>query len=412
VSVTIRPVTPDEVLAWYQSLGATFFVWPLDPEASSTRPWVKLDLDRRLGAFDGDRIVGTYRTFGSELTLPGLRSVPISAVSAVTTRPTHRRQGVLTRFIEYDVERGVERGDVASVLLAAEWPIYGRYGYGPATWQARWTLRSRAARFLTAPTGSIEIVTGAEARPIVPEIYRRYQAGQPGDIVRPDYPWDMDLGLMEPPGRPRWKGSIAIHRDAAGTPDGYIRYVGEEQWEEGIPDNVASVEDLIGVSPEVEIELWRFLASLDLVATIKARGRRVSEPLPWYLADARAAQVVRIADALWVRPYDVPRLLESRTYERDGDVVIEIEDRLGDRAGPAAGRFRLQASPTGATCRPSKAAADLTITAAALGAASLGGTRLVDATRTTGATEHREGALGEVDRLLRTADEPFCSTFF
>jgi hypothetical protein len=42
----------------------------------------------------------------------------------------------------------------------------------------------------------------------------------------------------------------------------------------------------------------------------------------------------------------------------------------------------------------------------------LGGTRLVDATRAGGATEHRAGALAEADLLLRTADAPWCSTFF
>ena len=30
----------------------------------------------------------------------------------------------------------------------------------------------------------------------------------------------------------------------------------------------------------------------------------------------------------------------------------------------------------------------------------------------TGADEHRPGALAEADALFRTADEPWCSTFF
>ena len=55
---------------------------------------------------------------------------------------------------------------------------------------------------------------------------------------------------------------------------------------------------------------------------------------------------------------------------------------------------------------------DLTLDVSALGAAYLGGTRLRDAVLATGADEHRDGALAEADRLLRTADEPWCSTFF
>jgi predicted acetyltransferase len=298
------------------------------------------------------------------------------------------------------------------VLHAAEWPIYGRFGYGPATFEGNWTLRTRAARLIPEPWGSMEMLTPAEARPVLPEVFARHVAGQAGAIERRDYYWDVDLGLIEVPSRTRWKGQVAIHRDAAGTPDGYVRFSGEEHWVEGIPDNIAKVDDLVGASPEAELELWRFLASLDLVATVKAESRRVNEPWRWALADARAAQMTRANDGLWLRPYDVPALLGARTYGQDADLVIEIADRLGDGDGPAAGRYRLETGDDGASCRPTGDAPDLTIPAAALGAAVLGGTRLVDATRAGGAVEHRPGALLEADRLLRATDEPWCSTFF
>jgi len=48
----------------------------------------------------------------------------------------------------------------------------------------------------------------------------------------------------------------------------------------------------------------------------------------------------------------------------------------------------------------------------ALGAAILGGTRLIDASRAGGALEHRPGALAEADALLRTADAPWCTSWF
>ena len=410
--ITIRPVTVDELLPWFQQLGSTFFIWPVDPDASIKAPWVTKDLDRRIAAFDGDRIVGTYRTFATELTLPGGGHVPASAVSAVTTRPTHRRRGILTRFMEADITACVERGDVASVLYAAEWPIYGRFGYGPATWQARWTLRTRAAAFVAPAVGSVEIVTGAEARPIVPGVHERAARAGAGEILRPEHNWDIDLGLVEPPGRPRWKGSVAIHRTEAGEPDGYVLYSGEERWEEGIPDNVAKVEELVGATPEAERELWRYVASLDLVSEARINGYRPDAALRWQLVDGRAAQQLRVNDGLWLRPYDVPRLLGGRTYETEGSTVIEVEDRLGERPGPAAGRFRLEATPDGATCRPTRDAADVRLAVAALGAASLGGTRLAEAAGSWPVAEQRPGALAELDRLLGTAAKPWCSTFF
>jgi acetyl/propionyl-CoA carboxylase alpha subunit len=80
----------------------------------------------------------------------------------------------------------------------------------------------------------------------------------------------------------------------------------------------------------------------------------------------------------------------------------------------ASGRVRvaMDASPDGATCRVTEASPDLTVGVAALGASYLGGARLRDAVLATGADEHRPGALDVADALLRTPDEPWCSTFF
>jgi predicted acetyltransferase len=151
---------------------------------------------------------------------------------------------------------------------------------------------------------------------------------------------------------------------------------------------------------------------MDLTSSIQAEVRREHEPMQWALADPRAAQVSGRADFLWVRILDVERALGGRTYERDADLVVEIADRLGDREGPAAGRFRLTTHGGAATCARTADAADLTVDAKALGAAYLGGTRLMDAVGAGGATEHRPGALRDADALFRTADEPWCSTWF
>ena len=148
---------------------------------------------------------------------------------------------------------------------------------------------------------------------------------------------------------------------------------------------------------------------MDWVATVKAERRSLSEPLPWILANARAASVSDIGDDLWVRIFDVPRALEARTYEREGHLVLEVIDAEvpGGRT-----RVRLDAGPDGATCRSTRRAPDLTLDVSAVGAAYLGGTRLRDAVMTTGVDEHRAGALLEAERLFRTLDEPWCTTFF
>ena len=411
--LTIRQLRDDELPSWFEAFGSAFYIWlNYDPASLAAARRDAWDLDRVIGAFDGDRVVGTFRTFGTQLTLPGRVRVPVSAVTAVTVLPTHRRRGTLTKLMADDLTRAKVRGDAACILISAEWPIYGRFGYGPATWHARWTVRVRAAELAGGPTGSVEIVQPLEARRLLPEIYERYAAGQPGEITRPEDRWDYDLGLMELPGRPRWRGSIAVHRDEAGELDGYARYHGEEVWEEGIPDNLMHLDELHGVTVEAELELWRYLVQMDLTATIRADTRREREPLQWLLGDGRAARVSGLADFLWVRPVDVEGLLGARSYEREGDLVLEIVDVVDGKPGPAAGRYRLQATSGAPTCRQTDAAPDLTLDVRHLGAAVLGGTRLIDAARAGGTTEHRPGALAEADALLRTADAPWCTSWF
>ena len=151
---------------------------------------------------------------------------------------------------------------------------------------------------------------------------------------------------------------------------------------------------------------------MDLTASIEGEVRREHEPIKWHLSDPRAARVTGVADFLWVRVLDVARVLAARTYERDGSLVIEVTDEVEGAPGPAAGRYRLEVTNGAATCEPTKASPDLTIDVRHLSGAVLGGTRLMDAARGGGAQEHRPGALTDADRLWRTADEPWCTTWF
>lgn len=410
---TIRPITPDELVAWFEAFATAFYVWPSDPQAFADFRRPTIDYERTIGAFDGDTIVGTFRSFPTQLTLPGGLRIAVNAVSGVSVRPTHRRRGTLSRMITDDVARATTRGDVACILIASEWPIYGRFGYGPATWKANWTLRTRSMSFQVDPVGTVEVVNPARARELLPVIYAEYAAAQPGEIDRPDHRWEWELGLAEWPGRPRWRGQVAIHRDDAGHPDGFARYHGEENWGDGgMPDHAMVIDELHGVTTAAEIDLWRFLAQVDLTAVIKAENRRVEEPLPWFLADARAARPNGRSEFLWVRPLDVPALLGRRRYDRDATLVLEVTDDVDGRPGPAAGRYRLEVRAGVASCERTDAAPDLTLEARHLGAASLGGTRLLDVTRAAGMTEHRAGALREADLLFRTADPPWCATWF
>ena len=405
--VEIRTITPDEAGAYRAAVRFGFGNRDTvdDPEwtASAVDP-----VDRCYAAFEHGRIVATLQSFPSTLTLPGGAEVAAGALTAVTCQPTHRRQGVLTQMIGADLAASKERGEAVDILIAAEYPIYGRFGYGPAVLSMAWELDVPATRFATPGRGSIEFVDNDTFRKEAPPIFDRVRATRPGMISRSEFDWDVSADLRRRPESKPWLGFRILCRDDDGTAQGWANYRIEEKWEGMRPHGRVEVDDLCAATPHAEARLWRFLAELDLVAVVAAGDRPVDDILPWLLHDARAAKCTRRNDFLWVRPLDVPALLEARTYAVSARVVLDVVDEHGH----ASGRYLLEASEGGASCVPTQESADVTMPVRTLGAVSLGGQRVSTLFAAGWLDEHRAGSAGIADALFASSVTPWCNTWF
>jgi predicted acetyltransferase len=409
VTIEIRRVRDDELPGFVETMSTAFLERPdVDKVTEQVRPlW---DLERTWAAFDEGRMCGTFRSFATELTVPGGTQLPAGGVSAVTVLPPHRRRGILRAMVAAEHGAMRERGEAVGLLYASEYPIYGRFGYGPACQESAWTLDVKATSFHGSPAGTSEIVKASpDAAAEMKGVFEAWRVRQAGEIRRRDYKWEYDLGLRESVWGPTWKGFVAIHRNETGSADAYARYHVEEKWEQRQPRNTMIVDELHALTDNAYASTWRFLAGIDWVARIKAERRSPAERLPWLLTNARAADMSEVGDGMWVRLFDVPRALEARTYEREGQLVLEVVD---EEAPEGRSRLQLDASPTGTTCKPTERSPDLTLDVAALSTAYMGGVRLRDAVASSSVDEHRAGALSEVDALLRMRDEPWSSTFF
>jgi predicted acetyltransferase len=410
VSFETRRIRDDELPEFVETMSAAFLERPdVDKVIAQIRPlW---DLERVWGAFENGRMCGTFRSWSTELTVPGGERIPAGAVSAVTVLPTHRRRGILSGMVAAEHGAMRERGEAVALLYASEYPIYGRFGYGPGTREATWTIDTRGTGFHGDPTGGVELAKpDLDAAARMKGVFDAWRLRQPGELRRRDFRWEFDLGLRESVWGPTWKGFVAFHRDASGSVDGYARFHVEDKWEQRQPRNVVNVDELHALTDDSYASLWRFLAEMDWAGTIKAERRSPAEHLPWLLTNARAAEMSGVGDGLWVRLLDVARALEARTYQREGTVVLEVVDReaVGGRT-----RLLLDVGPAGASCSETDRSPDLTLDVAALGAAYLGGVPLRHAVDAQGgAEEHRTAALADAEALLRTRDEPWTSTFF
>jgi predicted acetyltransferase len=411
--VDVRQTHLEELVAWSEAMALAHGGTGSDAVAIAAfrrERYRPSDAERLLGAYDRARVVGTYRSFATTLTLPGGTGLEVAAVTNVGVIATHRRQGILGRMMEADLRADRERGEAAAILIASEYPIYGRYGFGPATEQATWTIdRARGAFEVPAETGGhLEVVPTAEAATLLPVIFERHRVRQPGEIDRLAYWYEVDIGLASFPGRPAWNGWVVVHRAADGTPDGSLRYRIEDRWEGRLPASKLHVDELIAPDPAVEAALWRFALDVDLIVSVQAENRRIDEPVVWRLVDARAAAQTQRADFLWLRPLDLPRLLEERAYAGAGRVVIEAIDP----AGFAAGRFTLDAGMDGSTCRPTRASAGLRMPVEALGSVLLGGGSLRRLAAAGRIDVLDERALDVADGLFRWPVEPWCTSWF
>jgi len=137
----IRPTTDKDLDVFVDTVHAAFGRFPETPIEGGGLWWSALEMDRCLLALTSDgRPVGTAATHSFELTLPGEILVPAPGVTAVGVLPSHRRQGVLSAMMRHQLTELRAGGEFLSVLLASEASIYGRFGYGPATYTQRLTV--------------------------------------------------------------------------------------------------------------------------------------------------------------------------------------------------------------------------------------------------------------------------------
>ncbi|WP_049567792.1 GNAT family N-acetyltransferase [Streptomyces sp. SBT349] len=411
----IRSVADDpaDSEAWIRAALTGFLTPPALSRESVALRVAKQDFSRALGAFDGGRCVATYRSFDQELTLTPGRVVAANAVSGVAVTATHRRRGLLSRMITEDLAAAKERGDTVATLVAAEYQIYGRFGFGPAAGFTHWRVDARRAGLdprwtLPEGEGTIAFADAAEVGKVGPELFERFRTAQPGAIDRKPLFWERLTGETRFDPDPWNEPFHVVFRDADGVPQGLATFSPDGTWEVGMPEVTVSVTSLTGATPAAESVLWRFLLAMDWVATVDT-GRLASDAIvPLLLPNPRAAVIKDYGDFLWMRPLDLPGLLAARDYAAAGALVLEVRDPLG----LAQGRVLLDASPEGATATPTTRAPDLTLSTGTLAQLVLGD---FSASRLAAAgllDEETSGATSRADSLFHTGRRPWCPDIF
>ena len=398
----IRTVT-DEDLEVYQRAQAVAFGQVFDAaRAEAARPII--ELDRSLAVFEGRAVVGTAASSGFAMTVPG-GSVPAAAVQGVTVLPTHRRRGILRALMRRQVDDIRARGEVVACLWATEAPIYGRFGYGPATVGVAWEADRRDVGFAPgrgdANGVDVHLVPTDEARQEMEEVYERLRPVVPGALGRPAAWWDRTL--KDPDG-----GTLrAVARDRNGAV-GYASYRVSESWGYRGPENRLGVSELLATTPAAAAGLWRYLFGVDLVRTVSAYNRPPDDPLEWLLADPRALRR-RVNDSVWLRVVDVAAALRARTWGKGVTLVVGIVDPF---CPWNEGEWRVDAGPDGAEVTRGGGDPDIVLGAASLASVYLGGHRLAALAGAGLVDERSPGAVRALDLALSWERAPWTVSMF
>jgi predicted acetyltransferase len=413
----IRPVAEDELAGFLAVDQHASHGSPMSDRARANL-LDRLELGRTLAAFDGDTIVGSAGAFSFRMRVPGAMAA-VAGVSLVAVLPSHRRQGILSALMRRQLADVSERGAAVAVLFCSESGIYGRYGYGRASWQAAYRLqRGEGALAPGAPADPglrLRIAEPRSARAELAQVYDLALAERPGLYARTEPWWDRLLtDLHSDGGSSRPIRCLLAEGDSG--PRGYAVFTSAERWDEdaGLPEGVLEVSEAIAADPAATAALWGNLLSRDLLSEFRARMRPVDDPLLYLLADPRRVRSV-VSDGLWVRLVDVRSALAQRHYASPVDVVIEVADELCPQN---AGRWRLAAEPGAApagfraTCERTTVPADVVLPVRALGAAYLGGTRLTAMAKAGLVTEATPGSLAALSTAMSWEPAPWCPMTF
>ena len=401
MELELRSITDEEFPRFAADLASSFGE-ELD-EVRTERYRAYSDVDRAFAVFDGPEMVGTAGSFAFELTLPGGASVPVAGVTSVSVRPTHRRQGILRRMMAHQLDDVARRGEAVAVLTASESSIYGRFGYGVAAFELKWTLPRAGNAFLRAPRagGRIRLVSAEEARKVLPAVYELARRSIPGAVSRRPSWWDNwahDQSEDRDGGTTRLH---AVHERDDGEIDGYALWR-----RKGEP--VLVIDEVHALDDEVEAALFRFLLDVDLVSEVRAWQRPVDDRVPWRLADPRKL-VRELVDDLYVRVLDPAGALAARRYGSDDALVLDITDPF--RPGND-GRWLVTGSAESAACARTDRDADLALSIVELGSLFLGGVQATPLARAGRIEERTVGALRRADAFFGWGVAPWLTNGF
>jgi len=403
MSIDIRTCKEDEFAAGISPIWQYFSEEPKEEIVENFRRI--LPAGRINAAFDGDQVVGSASAYSFRMTIPG-GPVPTAGITLVGVRPTHRRQGILSKLMKQLLEGAREHGEPIAALWVAEETIYGRFGCGICSINGEIRIdrghthyRKHWERALVARQ-----VESQEALDSFRSVYEQVAPRSPGMLARTRDWWEVRQLFDDPSAR---HGAGPLQRvlfEREGKPAGYALYSHRTEFVEGRSNSTLEVREAIGVDTAATAEVWRYLFDVDLIAQIHAEYLPIDHPLFFMLAEPRRLRL-RAQDGIWLRLVDVEAALRARSYAAGEQLVLDVMDSF---CPWNEGCYRVE---EGEVSRAS-GEADLRLDVRELASVFMGAFSFSQLHRAGLIEELRPGGIACADRLFTTPVAPWCPEMF
>jgi predicted acetyltransferase len=172
-----------------------------------------------------------------------------------------------------------------AALTASEASIYGRFGFGVATSEQSMKVDTTARfRLNHTPVGSVEVADPKVLLDLAPEVFDRLHRSTPGSIGRHEFYRQFASGSVSRDGGEDPKVKVALHYGPDGDVDGYVSY----RFRLVHHPYTMEVVDLVAAGTGAYLELWQYLAAIDLVERVTWEEAPVDDTLRWALEDPAA----------------------------------------------------------------------------------------------------------------------------
>tara|TARA_R110002012_G_scaffold320220_1_gene542803 strand:+ start:1261 stop:2517 length:1257 start_codon:yes stop_codon:yes gene_type:complete len=377
-------------------------------------------IDGAFGLFSQSNMVATIGTKQIQISVPGGEIVPLLVIGQGGVLPGHQGRGLMREMMTQTLEGARRSGFSLCGWTTSEWPLYERYGGGPATYVSSFSVQNRRTRIranLLSNDLTCELIESATALNLISDLHKKSVESGQCIVSRERSYWEpvferLNKGksldyLSVSTGRPQPFFMVCKNRD--NYPCGLAVYRVYSKWEDGLSKSELELLFLISVDVESTIALYNQLMNLPLIEELHLPFRPYNEVLKWAVADGRRIIQRSTSDHVWLRIVDVRKALEKRSPGfLVGSLVIEVVDDHFSEIG------RFEVSPNGDKLKVEKTSRspDVKLDVSALSSVYLSGSQLASFAHTKRISFSSKEKYSQLASLFYVENEPYIDTDF